>query len=265
MKLLVYNYDNNIYLGGLSHMKMRKIIAGLSAMAIAVSMLSAVSVSAEETAKEPAYTSSVTLEGKDWWNATNPTVSELLGSISIDDVDYIEFTSECDNLVIGYNSMEVTDEDSGSTWKQSSVVPYTVSGSDIKVDDNYCVMIGVSKDDGADYTVSWSVYTKEDTSTAATDVVANKAYIQYTAAKDGVKNARAVMKISESDAESYKSVSVVFNNGTEDSKAVESTSCYKTIKAAGEEIAAGDGYVFVAVEVENIPEDVTLTPKFTFA
>ena len=95
--------------------------------------------------------------------------------------------------------------------------------------------------------------------TGTIDMEVNQTYVQTT--EDG-SAARFVMLISEELAENSSEVSFNISNGTS-SVTRTSTSCYDSISAAGAQLTAPEGYVFVAYAVTGIPSGVSVTCEIT--
>ncbi len=159
-------------------MKASKILAGLSAAAIAASMFSMVSVyAAEEVGNSGNTKVEITDEASAWWTQASIPVDELLGDVSPEDVVGIEFETADDvDFLIGYNSTEVTGKDAttgeDSYWKQ------TEKGKSFRLDDiNFTsdiyylsVVIGTGNV-GDSCNISWNVLVDngEEDSESATD------------------------------------------------------------------------------------------------
>ncbi len=136
-------------------MKFTKTLASIAAAAIAVSSL-AVS----------AFAGSITFSDSSWWTQKSVAIDEILDGNNPEDVASITFASDT-SFVIGYNSTEVTDTATGSTWKQSDAVveititdavlaPTEINGSTVDPAFQLCL----SKGDGVDYTINWKVNLK---------------------------------------------------------------------------------------------------------
>ena len=141
-------------------MKFRKTLASVCAAAVAVSSL-AVS----------AFAGSITFSDSAWWTQKEVAIADILDGKDPEDVASITFTSDT-TFIIGYNSTEVTDEKTGSTWKQPSasdnitisdavLVSTEINGKTVDPALNICL----SKGDGVDYTINWTVNLKDDDST----------------------------------------------------------------------------------------------------
>lgn len=95
--------------------------------------------------------------------------------------------------------------------------------------------------------------------TEATGLVADRAYVQLADDGEGTQYARIVMKVDAADAEAATRVKfdICYEGDTADSQY---TTCYYTsITSDGDEIAAEDGYVYVAVVLTGVPADATAT------
>ena len=141
-------------------MKFRKTLASVCAAAVAVSSL-AVS----------AFAGSITFSDSAWWTQKEVAIADILDGNDPEDVASITFTSDT-TFIIGYNSTEVTDEKTGSTWKQPSasdnitisdavLASTEINGKTVDPAVNICL----SKGDGVDYTINWTVNLKDDDST----------------------------------------------------------------------------------------------------
>jgi len=100
-----------------------------------------------------AYSGSVEIEGKSetWWNAVNPTLSDLLGDVKPEDVIKVVFYG--DPFLPGYN----TNKDGG--WKQPADYVKELVADDIWFNEGFALQIGVSIAPGEKATVKWDVYT----------------------------------------------------------------------------------------------------------
>ena len=141
-------------------MKFTRTLASVAAAAVAVSSL-AVS----------AFAGSITFSDSAWWTQKEVAIADILDGNDPEDVASITFTSDT-TFIIGYNSTEVTDEKTGSTWKQPSasdnitisdavLVSTEINGKTVDPALNICL----SKGDGVDYTINWTVNLKDDDST----------------------------------------------------------------------------------------------------
>ena len=141
-------------------MKFTRTLASVAAAAVAVSSL-AVS----------AFAGSITFSDSAWWTQKEVAIADILDGNDPEDVASITFTSDT-TFIIGYNSTEVTDEKTGSTWKQPSasdnitisdavLVSTEINGKTVDPALNICL----SKGDGVDYTINWTVNLKDDAST----------------------------------------------------------------------------------------------------
>jgi hypothetical protein len=162
-------------------MKISKIFAGMSALAIAGSMLAMVPASADEEASKAAFSGSKTMSDSAWWTEAVLSVSDLIGDVDPSTVDSIVFKADT-NFTFGYNSNEVTDATTGSCWKQVNDSEFTISGSDIDFvteadGGNFYAMFGLSKADSVDYTISWDVYTKDASDASTGDTTEDNAKV----------------------------------------------------------------------------------------
>ena len=141
-------------------MKFTRTLASVAAAAVAVSSL-AVS----------AFAGSITFSDSAWWTQKEVAIADILDGNDPEDVASITFTSDT-TFIIGYNSTEVTDEKTGSTWKQPSasdnitisdavLASTEINGKTVDPAFNICL----SKGDGVDYTINWTVNLKDDDST----------------------------------------------------------------------------------------------------
>ena len=99
-------------------MKFTKTLASIAAAAIAVSSL-AVS----------AFAGSITFSDTAWWTQKDLKIEDILEGNKPEDVESITFTSDT-TFFLGYNSTKVTDEKTGSTWKQDATAAHTYTVSD---------------------------------------------------------------------------------------------------------------------------------------
>ena len=134
-------------------MKFTKTLASIAAAAIAVSSL-AVS----------AFAGSITFSDDAWWTQKDLKIEDILEGNKPEDVESITFTSDT-TFFLGYNSTKVTDEKTGSTWKQDATAAdtYTVSDAVLATQEiegntvNPAFSVMLSKGDGVDYTINWKV------------------------------------------------------------------------------------------------------------
>ena len=139
-------------------MKFTKTLASVCAAAIAVSSL-AVS----------AFAGSITFSDKVWWTQKDLKIEDILEGNKPEDVESITFTGDT-AFLIGYNSTKVTDEKTGSTWKQDATAAdtYTVSDAVLAPQEiegktvNPAFSVMLSKGDGVDYTINWKVNLKNN-------------------------------------------------------------------------------------------------------
>ena len=159
-------------------MKFTKTLASVCAAAIAVSSL-AVS----------AFAGSITFSDTAWWTQKNLKIEDILEGNKPEDVESITFTSDT-TFLIGYNSTKVTDEKTGSTWKQDATAAdtYTVSDAVLAPQEiegktvNPAFSVMLSKGDGVDYTINWKVNLKNN-DPAKPKPVQTKADISFTDGK----------------------------------------------------------------------------------
>lgn len=146
-------------------MKFTKTLASIAAAAIAVSSL-AVS----------AFAGSITFSDKGWWTQKDLKIEDILEGNKPEDVESITFTSDT-TFFLGYNSTEVTDTKTGSTWKQdkNAADTYTVSDAVLAPQEiegntvNPAFSVMLSKGDGVDYTINWKVNLKSTEPADPTD------------------------------------------------------------------------------------------------
>ncbi|MBE5720003.1 MAG: hypothetical protein EGR86_03230, partial [Ruminiclostridium sp.] len=139
-------------------MKFTKTLASIAAAAIAVSSL-AVS----------AFAGSITFSDDAWWTQKDLKIEDILEGNKPEDVESITFTSDT-TFFLGYNSTKVTDEKTGSTWKQDATAAdtYTVSDAVLASQEiegntvNPAFSVMLSKGDGVDYTINWKVNLKNN-------------------------------------------------------------------------------------------------------
>ena len=156
-------------------MKFTKTLASVCAAAIAVSSL-AVS----------AFAGSITFSDKVWWTQKDLKIEDILEGNKPEDVESITFTGDT-AFLIGYNSTKVTDEKTGSTWKQDATAAdtYTVSDAVLAPQEiegktvNPAFSVMLSKGDGVDYTINWKVNLKNN-DPAAPKPIQTKADISFT-------------------------------------------------------------------------------------
>ena len=137
-------------------MKFTKTLASIAAAAIAVSSL-AVS----------AFAGSITFSDTSWWTQKDLKIEDILEGNKPEDVESITFTSDT-TFFLGYNSTKVTDEKTGSTWKQDATAAdtYTVSDAVLATQEiegntvNPAFSVMLNKGDGVDYTINWKVNLK---------------------------------------------------------------------------------------------------------
>ena len=159
-------------------MKFKKTLASVCAAAIAVSSL-AVS----------AFAGSITFSDTAWWTQKDLKIEDILEGNKPEDVESITFTSDT-TFLIGYNSTKVTDEKTGSTWKQDATAAdtYTVSDAVLAPQEiegktvNPAFSVMLSKGDGVDYTINWKVNLKNN-DPAKPKPVQTKADISFTDGK----------------------------------------------------------------------------------
>lgn len=169
-------------------MKISKIFAGMSAMAIAASMLTMVSASAAEAA----YTGSKTMTGNDsWWAQETVTVSDLIGDVDPETVTEIKFTADSE-FIFAYNSTEVTGTNEDGTdnfWKQADKsTELTIAGSDIDwVDGNYYAALILNSNADTTATISWEVYTDGETPAPVDEIPADAIYAGGGSSWNGVE------------------------------------------------------------------------------
>ena len=156
----------------------KKTLASVCAAAIAVSSL-AVS----------AFAGSITFSDTAWWTQKDLKIEDILEGNKPEDVESITFTSDT-TFLIGYNSTKVTDEKTGSTWKQDATAAdtYTVSDAVLAPQEiegktvNPAFSVMLSKGDGVDYTINWKVNLKNN-DPAKPKPVQTKADISFTDGK----------------------------------------------------------------------------------
>ena len=137
-------------------MKFSKVLASVAAATVAVSAL-AVS----------AFAGSITFSDDAWWTQKDLKIEDILEGNKPEDVESITFTSDT-TFFLGYNSTKVTDEKTGSTWKQDATAAdtYTVSDAVLAAQEiegntvNPAFSVMLSKGDGVDYTINWKVNLK---------------------------------------------------------------------------------------------------------
>ncbi|MBE6836869.1 MAG: glycoside hydrolase family 5 protein [Ruminococcus sp.] len=83
-------------------------------------------------------------------------------------------------------------------------------------------------------------------------------YLQKTEVVNNCYSVRAVMLISEEEANRISKVSFHFSNGSKN-VTIDSAKCYSKITACGETLDAPEGYVFVVHAIQNIPDGTTVT------
>lgn len=173
-------------------MKISKILAGMSAMAIAGSMMAMV-VSADDTevtTKEPAFKSSVTFSDKNWWTEKEMTLADLIGDVDPSTISEIDFTSDT-TFVVAYNTTTADEKKGGWVWHQNEAAVSAVC-TDINFGTNdpsdFSLKFALSKGDGVDYTINWSVYTK-DADTSSDDVSSSTVSGDSSKAEDSSKPA----------------------------------------------------------------------------
>ncbi|UWP25132.1 hypothetical protein NQ549_11495 [[Eubacterium] siraeum] len=155
-------------------MKFTKTLASIAAAAIAVSSL-AVS----------AFAGSITFSDDAWWTQKDLKIEDILEGNKPEDVESITFTSDT-TFFLGYNSTKVTDEKTGSTWKQDATAAdtYTVSDAVLAAQEiegntvNPAFSVMLSKGDGVDYTINWKVNLKNN-EPAKPKPIQTKAEISY--------------------------------------------------------------------------------------
>lgn len=158
-------------------MKASKILAVLSASALAASMLTMVGASA---ATEVANSGSVTVTvGEDnvWWTQEAITLADLLGDVDPADVVGIEFSTAGDvDFQIGYNSTELQagkkEGDEGAYWVTTSKgKEFTLTDIDFNADTYYVSVVVGTGNVGDSADVDWNVLVDngEEESTSEVD------------------------------------------------------------------------------------------------
>ncbi len=149
-------------------MKIKKFIACFSAAVFATSMVSIISVPADDN-DQPLSSGTITLEDEgNWWTELFIDGSTWLGELDLYDIDpstgYIEFYIDTDNNTgVGYDSYEVqsTDEETGedSYFKMVSFEDggLVVNISDVNTD-NYYFIVWTSSADVTTYSINWTLY-----------------------------------------------------------------------------------------------------------
>ena len=113
------------------------------------------------------FSGSITFSDTAWWTQKDLKIEDILEGNKPEDVESITFTSDT-TFFLGYNSTKVTDEKTGSTWKQDATAAdtYTVSDAVLAPQEiegntvNPAFSVMLSKGDGVDYTINWKVNLK---------------------------------------------------------------------------------------------------------
>lgn len=198
-----------------------------------------------------------------FWNAAGTTYVDFADYTSADYADIesvtVDFTST------GYAQLTIGTNDAVDGWVSSyvanegganSLTLEFANGVEAGVDLN--VQIGWINEGVTLEITGVSVEVAGATTTLEPNVI----YVQETEAVGGVKSVRFVQMISEELAAETESVTYTISNGSAEAVAT-SAACYSAVKAAGAEITADDGYVFVAYAVTGVPADVDLTCAMT--
>lgn len=154
-------------------MKASKILAGLSAAAIAASMFSMVSVfAAEEVSNSGVVTVEIGENDNAWWKEESIEMSDLLGDVAVEDVVAIEFSTNDDiDFWLGYNSNDY-DAEQDSYWKKTDAAKSVrLEADQINFeDDKYfvSVIIGTGKV-GDSCQITWNVLTDDGEESTPTD------------------------------------------------------------------------------------------------
>lgn len=198
----------------------------------------------------------------------------------------VTFHANCADLNWGWSNGQFNSNSNTGGWQQVSFGG-SEANADVTITEvgNFDVTVPVQPNEGGWFNLGWGTGSGEGVfsiesidfyagetllgtwadsvwTEAEEKIQPNVTYVQKTAVENGVYSERAVMMIKKEDAEAGKSVNVTFSNGT---KSVTKTSknYYAEISAVGNKITPDEGYVFVAVAITNIPEDVTLTATLT--
>ncbi len=153
--------------------------------------------------------------------------------------------------------------DDSVTWKSSDAAVATVDANGVvKAVAVGTATITVTTTDGAK-TATCTVTVKEtakDTGydKAEADFAPEKIVSQTATTADGKTHKRFVIKVSEESVKDKNTVIFTLSNGTE-TKQVESKNSYAALSASGVTVTVEDGYVFLVLTVNNIPEGITVT------
>lgn len=202
-------------------------------------------------------------------NSAQGSQSELVGDASVLYIDLSKYTTAdyadiqsitVDMETTGYANGCIGLNDAAGDWKSANHSGSSVTLNVDGVEDGQQLQVQLWwMNAGSKATVkNVTIEAKEPDG-----IVANRLYCQKTDVENGVYSERFVMMISEEDAANYSKVKFAINNGSKTAN-VYTTKYYTSISAAGATIVPGDGYVFVAYALKNIPEDVTLTADVSF-
>lgn len=254
-------------------MKMKKIFAGISAMAIAVSTMASMSVSAMEFSQTGSKTFVADDEGKvdgsiiqfenkkafDWASYDMNETDVITAKITYDgdwtsdnQIAFNGFTSSWG----GWSGVSNADVSADGSLEITTTVKdiMTANGIDSISDLGGFIFQLWNPTDGQ--TVNYEITVSE----AEEKLEPYKLYSQKTDVVDGKYSVRYVEMITEEEAKAASSATLTLNNGSVDVP-VKVTKYYTSVSAAGETITPDEGYVFLAYAIKNVPEDVTITAE----
>ncbi len=115
----------------------------------------------EEPGNSGATSGSVTFSDTGWWTEKEVALSDLLCGVAVSEVESITFSSTT-SFIIGYNNTtgDGTADATNPNWSQADgASTYTLSNVNLDASGYYLKFI-LSKGDGVDYTISWTVNKK---------------------------------------------------------------------------------------------------------
>lgn len=180
-------------------MRISKILAGMSAAALAASMM-AMAVSADDVAAKKPYTGKKAVAGnKDYWNQVKVDKDELIGDTNPDDITKIVF--ECDNqFTVGFKSTEPDPKKPGEyVWVQPGADTKPITCEKINFAD-YDLQIAANVDADTTCNVTWTVYTKDTVTSSAADVSSSTADATSSAAAGDSSKAEETSSAAAGDS-----------------------------------------------------------------
>ena len=141
-------------------MSIKRILAAAAASVVAVSAMAVV-------ASADGFSSSVTISDSTWWtehivvDETTGSISDLIGDVDPANIASITFSSDID-FQVGYNNTE-------GSWTQKETASEQVCDDIDFSEERAALKFGISKGDGVEYTINWTVNLKDGGDAAPAD------------------------------------------------------------------------------------------------